>query len=785
MTDRPTITAALMTLNEAENLRRLLPELDWVDQIVVVDSGSSDETLSIAQAHGCLIEQREMDNFAAQRNRAIELSSGDWILSIDADETPSPRLVREILQRIGTSLVSAFHVPIRSTIFGRPLRRSGTQNDNPVRLFRRDRALWEGDVHEVLSVDGRIGQMNNWLVHVTTPDLATFLSKMHRYALLEATARVEAGRGPRRIDSWLAPPREIFRRLFWKQGLLDGPAGWSFCLLSGLSEWVIAREHRRLWDEAARKETGCHAHACVGMPSDEDADRGTHAHASVSMAPDGYSVVDHKSPFGPKGNDDTDLLLPLMLDHVPASLTEALRQEGVPARAVEEPGQPSRFVLFDSRNGPCRKAEWQTAIDVDELRHVCPGDPFEKLDNTSSAPHQWLAAGLVVCEEIATVDRRATRQNILREIRRRVEKEGGVWLSVDAFPFPYRGVMNLRVDYDQYNTTDFDSLLRGISGNEHATSHFICGSAYEAHPDALARLRGLDIGSHGFHHHTYLTAEENLENIRRSVEVLRTAGIEPSGFAAPGGRYNDGLAAALEILQPSFSGEFGLAYDELPFTPSGRGVLQIPIHPLCLGVCIEALSGEGAVQSDGTLRAVAAAAAYFRETAGKLYDSGCPMFFYGHPTGRLGRYPEVIRAIFEATDLLPAVWKTTLSEFAAWWKQRAEISLSVTRQGEALQVGVGGTLQGHRQAVLLHEGDRVARVPVENDVLRISPSALEFEKCVRRPVIRPVRVSREDGLRGRIRRMIDWELETPVEEIEPYTWRNRVKKTLRQLHSQP
>ncbi|MEE9602464.1 MAG: glycosyltransferase family 2 protein, partial [Thermoguttaceae bacterium] len=396
MNGLPTITAAIITFGEADNLRRLLGALDWVDQIVVVDGGSSDDTVSIAEAHGCLVERRRLDSFAAQRNRAIELSTSDWVLSVDADELPSQRLVAEIRQRIVESRADAFHVPIRSTIFGRPLRRGGTQNDWPVRLFRRGKARWRGDVHEVLRVDGRVGRLDNWLIHRTTPDLATFLAKMHRYALLEAAARVKAGRRPRRRDSWLAPPGEVFRRLFWKQGFLDGPAGWAFCLLSGLSEWVIARKHLQLWNST--DVDGWLGHSAA-VPQ-----KAAHwGFASLSRQPP--AVATCQPPAGScQPNTDDGLLLPLMLDNVPAPLIEALRQEGIPVRDCRDPGRPARFVLFDSREGPCRKADWQVAIDVDEIRRRWPNDPLEELGSEDSALHQWRSGGLTVTEEIAAVD---------------------------------------------------------------------------------------------------------------------------------------------------------------------------------------------------------------------------------------------------------------------------------------------------------------------------------------------------------------------------------------------
>jgi glycosyltransferase involved in cell wall biosynthesis len=246
---RPTLTAAISALDEAANLAELLPRLDWVDEIVLVDGGSRDATVAIAEAHGCRVLRRAFDTFAPQRNAALDAATSDWVLWIDADDRPTPRLAAEIRRRIAHARHAAFRVPIRSTIFGRPLRRSGVQDDWPVRLARRDAGRWHGDVHEVLRVAGRIGRLDSWLLHRTQSTLDEFLRKMHHYTTLDARARVAAGRGPRRVDLWLAPAREVFRRLIYKQGLLDGPAGWAFCLLSGLYEYILARKHRRMWEE--------------------------------------------------------------------------------------------------------------------------------------------------------------------------------------------------------------------------------------------------------------------------------------------------------------------------------------------------------------------------------------------------------------------------------------------------------------------------------------------------------------------------------------------------------
>jgi glycosyltransferase involved in cell wall biosynthesis len=247
------LTILCIVLNEERNLPGLLERVHWADEIVVVDGGSHDRTVEIAREFGARVYQRPFDNFARQQNFALSLARCDWVLSLDADERPTAPMIDEIRACLRQSRFDAYRVRVRSSIFGRLMRFSGTQDDRQVRLVRRDQARWQGEVHETLEVAGAIGQLRSWLDHDPLPDLLTFLAKMHRYTTLAAEARVARGCRPRTIDGWLPPLREVVRRLVWKQGFWDGPQGWSFCLLSGLSEWVLADKHRRLWREATGK----------------------------------------------------------------------------------------------------------------------------------------------------------------------------------------------------------------------------------------------------------------------------------------------------------------------------------------------------------------------------------------------------------------------------------------------------------------------------------------------------------------------------------------------------
>jgi peptidoglycan/xylan/chitin deacetylase (PgdA/CDA1 family) len=485
-------------------------------------------------------------------------------------------------------------------------------------------------------------------------------------------------------------------------------------------------------------------------------------------------------------------LLPLVLDDVPLGLRLALAQEGIPCqdRAVGMP--EGRFVLYDSRRGPCRwKAPGQVVIDVERLRAAWPADPFAALTSTRARRQQWEFGGLQFTEVIATVDKRVLREQLMEQLRAEIELADGVWLRVAAYPFPYRSALNFRIDYDEYQPERFQATMAAIAGHESSTSHYVNGSAYRDHPEAIARLRGLDVGSHGYWHHTYRSFEENLRNLRRGIEVLRAARIEPLGFVAPHGRFNGELLSAMERLGITHSSEFALAYDELPFYLGRSRVLQVPIHPVCFEIMLEALpcgatiaapsAGGTPVPQEAIDRVQRLAVDYFREAARTKYRNGDPLFFYGHPTGAKGPSTEVVRSVLAMGGDFAALWKTTLRELAAWWQIRSGVRFTVIRQGDEFVVETDGMAGPYRIGVEYLRGRHVARMPLGAPRLRFSPSALAYEVRGGSPGVRPVRAKRPDGWRARLQQFIDWERVTPVEEIVPNNWRNLAKRALRTL----
>jgi glycosyltransferase involved in cell wall biosynthesis len=245
----PRVSALILAKDEASNLPYCLSTVAWANEvIVVVDRASRDQTEAIAKRGADLVAIRTFDDFANQRNAALELASGDWVFAIDADERATPELASAIRRAISDPAQPhvGFRVPIRSVILGRKFRFSGTQHDLPLRLFKRGHGQWTGSVHETVELQGTFGTLDQALQHRTLPDMQTFLRKINDYTSLEAIKFMREGRKFRIADLAIRPWWTFLKLYFGKLGVLDGLEGFAFCSLSGLSVAVRGFKHREL-----------------------------------------------------------------------------------------------------------------------------------------------------------------------------------------------------------------------------------------------------------------------------------------------------------------------------------------------------------------------------------------------------------------------------------------------------------------------------------------------------------------------------------------------------------
>lgn len=241
------LSAVVIARNEEANIGECLKSLSFCDEVVVVDSGSQDRTVSLANGLGARVTQRNFDNFASQKNFALSCASFPWVLSIDADERVSGELRGEIQKAIGGLFAppAAYRMPRHNLIFGRRFRFGGNGSDAPVRLFQKERARFSGLVHETLLVDGPVGRFKGALLHASTPSAGVYLRKLNGYTGLEAECLREKGRSPRKSDFFLKPLFRFWQRFFLQLGFLDGREGFFFHLLSAYYEFV---RYAKLWE---------------------------------------------------------------------------------------------------------------------------------------------------------------------------------------------------------------------------------------------------------------------------------------------------------------------------------------------------------------------------------------------------------------------------------------------------------------------------------------------------------------------------------------------------------
>ncbi|MGA7925009.1 MAG: glycosyltransferase family 2 protein [Candidatus Sulfotelmatobacter sp.] len=252
-----TISVAIVAMDEEGNIGRTLASVGWVDEIVLVDSGSKDRTCEIARARGARVVVEPWRGYVAQKQYAIDLCTKEWVLLLDADEEVSPGLAEEIRAVIANaSAVSGYWIPRKNLFLGRWMRHGGFYPDPKLRLFRRGQGFVTGhDPHDRCElkpgVPGDVPQttrqFKNALVHSTYPNLTLYLGHMNRYSSLGAQLAVAKGhRGFSFINIVLRPLATFVYNYFFRLGFLDGREGLLLHLYhAGYVSWKYAKAWER------------------------------------------------------------------------------------------------------------------------------------------------------------------------------------------------------------------------------------------------------------------------------------------------------------------------------------------------------------------------------------------------------------------------------------------------------------------------------------------------------------------------------------------------------------
>jgi glycosyltransferase involved in cell wall biosynthesis len=229
-------------------VRATLESVKWADEILVVDSFSTDETPSICRGYGARVIQHEYLNSASQKNWALPQCRNDWVLQIDTDEVLGPGLREEIETVVASapSGVQAFRVPRRNHFLGKWIRYGGLYPDYQIRLLRRDSAVWQDrEVHAHAEVPGTVGTLQRYVLHNDAPTIATRIRNLDRYTRYEADELRKRGRRFRWHDLVIRPWVAFGYRYLWLGGFKDG---WRGFICAVYAAMYVFLSRAKLWE---------------------------------------------------------------------------------------------------------------------------------------------------------------------------------------------------------------------------------------------------------------------------------------------------------------------------------------------------------------------------------------------------------------------------------------------------------------------------------------------------------------------------------------------------------
>jgi glycosyltransferase involved in cell wall biosynthesis len=240
------LSVTVITKNEAENIEACLRSVPFADQVLVLDSGSTDNTVQIAQALGAEVSvSLDWQGFGVQKNRALALANSDWVLSLDADERLSPELQEEIRTVLEAPAFDAYSFPRLSSYCGQYMHHSGWYPDRVTRLFRRQSAQFSDDlVHEKIVTSSTVGELESNLLHESYRSFEAVLDKANRYSSAGAQSLLKKGRKASLRTALGHGLWAFFRTYFLRLGFLDGRMG--FVLAISIAESTYYR-YLKLW----------------------------------------------------------------------------------------------------------------------------------------------------------------------------------------------------------------------------------------------------------------------------------------------------------------------------------------------------------------------------------------------------------------------------------------------------------------------------------------------------------------------------------------------------------
>ena len=233
------ISAAILSHNNASIIRKTLASLAWCDEVLVIDDNSTDDTVLLAKRTGAKVYTHKLDNdFALQRNFALEKAKGDWVLFVDSDEIVPPALAKEIQKAILDNGIDGYFLRRSDTLFGKKLRFGETAAVSLLRLGRKRAGVWERPVHEVWNITKSIGMLHTPLEHYPHPTLSEFLDDINNYSTQNAGLMYKHGKRVGWFEIVAFPIGKFLQNYFLRQGYRDGMPGTILALMMSFHSFL-------------------------------------------------------------------------------------------------------------------------------------------------------------------------------------------------------------------------------------------------------------------------------------------------------------------------------------------------------------------------------------------------------------------------------------------------------------------------------------------------------------------------------------------------------------------
>lgn len=232
------ITGIILTHNSSIYIKRLLENMSFCGELIIVDDISIDNTLEIAKNHNVRVFKRKLRDFSEQRNFAMLQARGDWILFIDSDEIVTKKLKYHILNAIKSSKYDGYFIRRKDKFFGKFINHGVTANQKIIRLVKKGKGKWERMVHETLKVDGNVGKLNGFIIHHHDRNLSSFISSSDEYSSLHALANEKEGKKSSVIKIILWPIFKFMNLYIIRLGFLDGTRGFIIAALGSFHSYL-------------------------------------------------------------------------------------------------------------------------------------------------------------------------------------------------------------------------------------------------------------------------------------------------------------------------------------------------------------------------------------------------------------------------------------------------------------------------------------------------------------------------------------------------------------------